>query len=232
MARRMIRAGHVIAFQNGGHRHLRDGVVVWENDKIIHVGKSFDGEVDEVVDAPEKIVTPGFINTHAHLTESPLDKSYVEDRGPRAFYLSGLFEFLTARDVSITDDMRRACIAFSVPELIRTGTTTIMEIGGYGEDTVRIAGGAGLRAYVGQGHRSGRWYTDDGRTVKYSWLEDDGQAGFEKAVQFIEKHDGLMNGRIKGFLTPAQVDTTSEAMLRKTRAAATAMKVPLALHTS
>jgi cytosine/adenosine deaminase-related metal-dependent hydrolase len=68
--------------------------------------------------------------------------------------------------------------------------------------------------------------------VKYSWLEDDGQAGFEKAVQFIEKHDGLMNGRIKGFLTPAQVDTTSEAMLRKTRAAATAMKVPLALHTS
>ena len=232
MTRRMIKAGHIIAFQNGGHRHLRDGVVVWENDRIIHVGKRFEGEVDEVVDAPEKIVTPGFINTHAHLTESPLDKSYVEDRGPRSFYLSGLFEFLIARDVSITDDMRRACIAFSVPELIRTGTTTIMEIGGYGEDTVRMAGGAGLRAYVGQGHRSGRWYTDDGKTVKYTWLPDDGQDGLDKAVQFIEKHDGMMNDRIKGFLTPYQVDTTSEDMLKRTRAAATDMKVPLALHVS
>ena len=136
--RRMIKAGHIIGFQDGGHRHLRDGVVVWENGTIIHVGKTFDGPVDEIVDAPDKIVTPGFINTHAHLSESPLDKSFVEDRGPRQFYLSGLFEFLTARDVSITDPMRRACIAFSVPELIRTGTTTIMEIGGYGEDVVEF----------------------------------------------------------------------------------------------
>lgn len=232
MKRRMIKAGHVIAFQNGGHRHLRDGVVVWEGDTIIHVGKSFAGSVDEVVDAPDRIVTPGLINTHAHLSESPLDKSFVEDRGPRQFYLSGLFEFLTARDVSITDEMRRAAIAFSVPELIRSGTTTIMEIGGYGQDVVELAGGAGLRAYVGQGHRSGRWYTDDGRTVKYEWLPDDGLAGFERAVRFIEDNDGAMNGRIKGFLTPYQVDTTSEAMLRRTRAAATEMKVPLALHAS
>lgn len=154
MTRRMIKAGHIIAFQDGGHRHLRDGVVVWENDKVIHVGKSFDGAVAEVVDAPDKVVTPGFINTHVHMTESPLDKSFVEDRGPRNFHLSGLFEFLTARNVSITKDMRRACIAYSVPEMIRTGTTTVMEIGSCGEDVVELAGKAGLRTYVGQGHRA------------------------------------------------------------------------------
>ncbi|MDF2809749.1 MAG: amidohydrolase [Microvirga sp.] len=232
MIRRMIKAGHIIGFQDGGHRHLRDGVVVWEGDRIIHVGKEFVGDVEEVLDAPDKIVTPGFINTHAHLSESPFDKSFVEDRGPRQFFLSGLFEFLTARDVSITDEMRRASIAFSVPELIRTGTTTIMEIGGYGDDVVELAGSAGLRAYVGQGHRSGRWYTDDGRTVKYEWLPDDGLAGLERAVKFIEDKDGALNGRIKGFLTPYQVDTTSESMLRRTRAVASEMKVPLALHAS
>lgn len=232
MTRRMIKAGHVIAFQNGGHRHLKNGVVVWENDTIVYVGPRFGGEVDECIDMPDAIVTPGFINTHAHLSESPLDRSFVEDRGPRQFYLSGLFEFLTARDVSITDEMRRAVIAFSVPELIRTGTTTIMEIGGYGEDVVELAGGAGLRAYVGQGHRSGRWYTDDGRSVKYSWLPDDGASLLDRAVRFIEDNDGACNGRIKGFLTPYQVDTTSEAMLRRTRAVATEMKVPLALHVS
>lgn len=232
MTRRMIKAGHIIAFQDGGHRHRRDGVVVWENDKVIHVGKSFGGAVAEVVDAPDKVVTPGFINTHVHMTESPLDKSFVEDRGPRNFYLSGLFEFLTARNVSITKDMRRACIAYSVPEMIRTGTTTVMEIGSCGEDVVELAGKAGLRTYVGQGHRSGRWYTDDGRSVKYDWLADDGRAALDAAVKFIEDHDGAFNGRIKGFLTPMQVDTCSEDLLRRTRAIASEMKVPLALHTS
>ena len=86
----------------------------------------------------------------------------------------GLFEFLTARNVSITDEMRRACVAYSVPEMIRTGTTTVMEIGGRGEDVVELAGKAGLRAYVGQGFRSGRWYTDDGRTVFWSALAGPG----------------------------------------------------------
>ena len=190
MARRVIKASHIIAFQKGGHRHLRDGVVVSEDNRIVHVGKSFDGDADEVVDASGRIVTPGFINTHAHLTESPIDKSFVEDRGPRQFYLSGLFEFLPARDRALTEEARRSCIAFSVAELIRTGTTTIMELGGLGDDVVELAGNAGLRAYVAESYRSGRWYTDDGRTVKYQWFEDDGQAAFERAVAFVERIDG------------------------------------------
>ena len=36
MARRVIEASHVIAYQDGGHRHLRDGVVVTEDDRIVH----------------------------------------------------------------------------------------------------------------------------------------------------------------------------------------------------
>ena len=38
MARKAINATHVIAFQDGGHRHLRDGYIVVEDDRIMHVG--------------------------------------------------------------------------------------------------------------------------------------------------------------------------------------------------
>ena len=69
MVRRRIDASHVIAFQDGGHRHLRDGVVVIEGNEIVHVGTRFDGEVDETIDARRKVLTPGFVNTHAHLYE-------------------------------------------------------------------------------------------------------------------------------------------------------------------
>ena len=232
MARTLIRASHIIAYQNGGHRHLRDGVVVYENDSIIHVGHDFDGPVDQVIEAKNKVVTPGFINTHAHLTESPLDKSFVEDRGPRQFYLSGLFEFLSARDGAITEAARKACIAYSMPELLRTGTTTIMEIGRYCDTTAEHAERVGIRAYIGQGYRSGRWYTANGRTVDYEWLEDDGKAAMDSAVEFIERVDGRANGRIKGFLTPMQIDTCSEALLRRSAEASKSMNVPLALHVS
>ena len=234
MARRIINASHIIAYQDRGHRYLRDGVVVTEGDKIVHVGPagSFNEPVDEVVDAQGKILTPGLINTHAHLYESPLDKSFVEDRGSRQFYLSGLFEYLPARSTATDDDAHRACVAFSMAELLRTGTTTIVEIGSYGDEVVAQAELFGVRAYVGQGYRSGRWYTDDGKTVKYDWDEAAGLANMQSAIEFIERVDGRANGRIKGYLTPSQVDTCTEDLLRRSRDAATSMGVPLALHVS
>jgi len=233
MARKVVRAGHVLAYQDGGHRHLQNGVIVIEDDRIAHVGGGeFEGAADEIIDATGKIVTPGFINTHVHLSESPLDRSFVEDRGPRNFYLSGLFEFLTARNGAITDEARRASISASMPELIRTGTTTVVEMGLHGNFVAEQAKKAGLRAYIGEFYRSGRWYTKDGKSVQYEWLEDDGASAMQKAVDFIKAVDGRANGRIKGFLTPAQVDTCSEALLRRSREIATEMKVPMALHVS
>ncbi|MFC3057931.1 amidohydrolase family protein [Paenirhodobacter populi] len=232
MVRTVIRAGHVIAWQDGGHRHLRDGVIVVEDDRITHVGGSFEGDADEIVDASDKIVTPGFINTHAHLSESPLDRSFVEDVGPRNFYLSGLFEFLSARDGAITDAARRASVAISMPELIRTGTTTIVEMGWHGDYVADQCEMAGLRAYIGQAYRSGRWFTNDGRSVQYEWYEDDGFGAMQKAVDFIEAIEGRANGRLKGFLTPLQIDTCSEALLRRSKAISDEMNVPIALHTS
>jgi cytosine/adenosine deaminase-related metal-dependent hydrolase len=234
MTRRAIEASHVIAYQDGGHRHLRDGVVVTEDDRIVHVGPkgSYAGSADETLDATGKILTPGLINTHAHLYESPLDKSFVEDRGNRQFYLSGLFEYLPARSATMDDAAHRACVAFSMAELLRTGTTTIMEIGSSGDEVVTQAERFGLRAYVGQGYRSGRWYTDDGKTVKYEWDEEAGLRGLQDAVAFVERIDGRANGRIMGFLTPAQVDTCTEDLLRRSKEAAANLKVPLALHTS
>ena len=42
----------------------------------------------------------------------------------------------------------------------------------------------------------------------------------ERAVRFIEEHDGSQNGRIKDF-SPSQVDTCTEDLLRRSRQAAT-----------
>jgi cytosine/adenosine deaminase-related metal-dependent hydrolase len=234
MTRTRIDAAHIIAYQDGGHRHLRDGTIVIDGNEIVHVGPagSWQGAVDETIDGSGMVVTPGFINTHTHLYESPLDKSFVEDKGRRQFYLSGLFEYLPVRSMAMDDEAARACLAYSMAELLRTGTTTVMEIGAYAEEAVRQAERVGMRLYMGLGYRSGRWYTDDGKEVRYAWDEEAGLRGMDRAIQFIEAYDGAQNGRIKGFLSPSQVDTCTEDLLRRSRQAADSLGVPMALHTS
>ena len=232
MVRRRINASHVIAYQDGGHRYLKNGVVVTEDDTILAVGSDFMGDVDETIDATGHLLTPGLINMHAHLAESPLDKSFVEDMGNRQFYLSGLFEYLPVRSAAMDDAGAHACLAYSMAELLRTGTTTVLEIGSYGEEAIRQAERFGIRLYVGQGFRSSRWYTDDGKQVKYLWDEAAGEEGLAAAIRFVEENDGKLNGRIRGVLTPAQVDTCSEVLLRRSREAATSLGVPLTLHAS
>jgi cytosine/adenosine deaminase-related metal-dependent hydrolase len=230
--RTKIAASHIIAYQDGGHRHLRDGVVVLEDDAILHVGPCFDGEVDETIDATGKVVTPGFINTHSHLAGSPLDKSFIEDVGPRQFYLSGLFEYLPVRNAAQDEAADRACLAYSMAELLRTGTTTVLEIGHRAEEAIEEAGKVGMRLYMGLGYRSGRWLTRDGKRVEWEWDEPAGEAGLKRAIDVIERFDGVQSGRIKGCLSPMQIDTCSEALLRASREAATSLGVPLTLHAS
>ena len=60
---------------------LRDGVVVIEGDRILYVGPRFEGRVDETVEAPDRIVTPGLISTHAHI--GGLAARPLVHRGPR-----------------------------------------------------------------------------------------------------------------------------------------------------
>ncbi len=230
--RTVLRASHIIAYDGAGHRYLRDGVVVYEGNEIVHVGKAFDGTADHTIDATGKIVTPGLVNTHSHLSGSPLDKSLLEDRGPRQFYLSGLFEFLPVRGEAQDAEAHHAAVDFSMTELLRSGTTTIMEIGVHGDYVAEAAGAAGLRAYIAQSYRSGAWYTPDGKRVAYRWDDDEGFGAMDASIRHIETISGTYGDRIRGYLSPAQVDTCTEALLRRSREAANSLQVPMALHVS
>jgi cytosine/adenosine deaminase-related metal-dependent hydrolase len=229
--RTVIRAGHVIAFDESEHRHLRNGVVVVEGQRIVHVGRSYDGPGD-VVDAPNDVLTPGLISTHAHIAGSPLDRSFIEDRGNPQFFLSGLFEMLPVRGAAQDEAGGRACVDFSMAELLRGGCTTVMEMGGLGEYVAERAPVYGLRCYIAQGFRSGRWLTRDGRRVVWEWNEAEGERGLARALDFISRYDGAHDGLVKGFLSPAQVDTCTEALLREAKRQADALGVPLQTHCS
>ena len=230
--RTVLRGGMIIAHDGRGHRLLRDGVIVIEGNTIVEVGKHFAGTADEIIDAKDKVITPGLITTHAHIAGSPLDRSFIEDRGNPQFWYSGLFEMLPVRGAAQDEEAGRACVDYSMAELLRGGVTTVMEIGGQGEYVVERAPHYGIRTYMGLGFRSGRWVTYDGKRVQWEWNEEEGKRAMARAVAFSKQFDGAHGDLIRCFITPSQIDTCTPELLVEAKRFADEMDRPYQVHTS
>jgi len=228
----LIKASYIIAFDGLKHGYLKDGELAYQNDSIIYVGKKYDGPVERTIDASGKVVSPGFISTHAHLFESPMDRSFIEDKGNPQFYMSGLYENLPTRGMAMDDEMRAACLKYSLAELLRSGTTTVVELGTAREELPEYISILGNRVYFGPIYRSGRWHTPDGKQVLYEWTEDQGFRAMEQSLEFIKAHEGSCDGLLKGIVTPSQIDTCTPELLKESHKAAQELGAPLTIHTS
>ncbi|TLQ01044.1 amidohydrolase [Nesterenkonia salmonea] len=214
--------------QDGGHRLLRDGCVVVQDDRILYVGQEFNGHVDATVNT-ESVIAPGFVSTHAHLQESPVDKSLAEDSERRQFYSSTLADILPPKAMALDVQGQHASVTFSIAELLLSGCTTVLQMGSEAEFFAEQAERHGIRAYVGHSYRSGRWLTRDGKRVEYEWDERAGWEGFQHAVDLADSVN-LDNGRIQGAFYPAQVDTCTEDLLMASAEAATERGLPVTTH--
>jgi len=228
----LIKASTIIAYDGVKHGYLKNGELVYKDGTIIFVGKTYNGQADHIIDAAGKVVSPGFISTHAHLTESPMDRSFVEDKGNPQFYMSGLYENLPARSMAMDHKMRAACFKYSLAELLRSGTTTAVEIGPVLDEIPEYISQLGNRIYFGPSFRSGKWYTPDGKQVLYKWNEDQGFKAMEQALEFIKAHESDCGGLLKGVVSPSQIDTCVPELLAASHKASAEMGLPFTIHIS
>src|SRR3954468_7100262 len=152
--RTKIVGGTVIAYQDGGHRLLEDGVVVFEGADIVHVGPTYEGRADEVLNAKGKLVFPSFISTHAHVNAHEGTR-FITDVGRRDVMRSGFLNY-TPNNGPDGAPYVAAAIApestrFGFAQLIRNGITTVMAFGGGSPAAARgfteLAGESGIRVY-------------------------------------------------------------------------------------
>lgn len=224
------RAPWIIAYQEGTHKILRNGAVVIDGDAITHVGRPGEAHCDKVVDTCN-IIAPGFISMHSHMHESPVYKGIAEDIDKRQFWSTNLIEILPPRSDAMTRTDREICTRVSVAEHLRTGTTTVMQMGPDSDYVADVCERVGLRAYVGESYRSGKWHTRNGKTVEYSWFADGGQENFERAVDFATRYANRdCSGLVTGFLNPSQVDTCSEMLLQQTEEVSAKFGLLMQIH--
>lgn len=232
-----IRGGWIVAYDGNEHRILKDGVVVYRGDTIVHVGKSYDGAIDSEIDASQHLVIPGLVNTHAHAGAMAGDRMIL-DEGRWDVFRSGFMNYIPTRG---RDGPSMAAFSdfetntrFSLSSMLRYGSTTVVELGGEGSDSpgrmVDIAAELGVRFYSSPGFGGAHHYFDADGRHHTEWDEKAGLEGIERAVRFIEENDGKHGGMFKGILVPYEFWTSTPAMLKRTKEAARQLGCGITTH--
>jgi cytosine/adenosine deaminase-related metal-dependent hydrolase len=212
---------------------------------IEFVGANYDGDADQVIAATGRIVMPGLINSHLHVTDTLYTKGYLEEVGashadvPQNF--AALYKVLPAVRNATDPDAQVAAAHCAFAELARTGSTTVIElgydfeIGGNAEIAItervaKAAGQSGLRCYSGPRYRTRYYGDDDQGSVFYKDYPRGGRERFEACIEFCGTWNGKFDDRLRTMLAPGQIDTCDSQLLKDTRRYADEMKIPIQIH--
>jgi cytosine/adenosine deaminase-related metal-dependent hydrolase len=233
----MIRGQWVVGFDGQDHRILSPGVVVYRGDRIIHVGRDWDGTAEEVIDRPNRLVMPGLISTHAHLR---LNEGYrmVIDGGRRDFMRSGFTNYagrkLAGGPGFQTPSEPDVAVRFCLTTHLLNGVTTILEMDNGapdgGETVAGLIGTCGIRAWYAPNFTAADFrFSEDGRFL-VEWDEAGGMKALEDACGFIARHGGTQDGRLTGILVLNEFHNSTPALRRATRDAATRLGLRITTH--
>src|SRR6516165_3790788 len=198
--RTKIDATWIVGHERGHHTLIRDGELVFEGNKILHVGRGFEGKVDRFIDAKGKLVSPGFIDTHVHSGHRASHR-LITDTGRPDFFGQPFLDISVPREgTRVGGDPRyarptdadaeagtRLLATFTIAEMLRNGITTFMEFGSQLRVQEALLGEVdrlGLRGYLGAGYDSGRWVGDEKGRLKRAVNEPAGVKEFESAMAF------------------------------------------------
>lgn len=239
--RTRLTAAHVIGHGKQGHEFWRDGEVVFENDRILFVGRGFQGNVDRTIDYGNAIVGPGFIDLDAL---GDLDSTILcFDNGPE-WTIGRVWseEYLKSgpqEAYSFDEQIFKYRYAFT--QLIRNGITTALPITSmlyrqwaesYEEfaEVARVAGEIGIRAYLGPCFMSGVTYVRKDGSAHQHWDEAKGLAGLEEALRYYRDFDNSAQGRVRGFFAPDRIETCTPSLLQRLSAIIAETNAPFRLH--
>jgi len=236
-----LKGRYVIGYDGEDHVLIENAEVVFENDKIIFVGKNFLGAVDKVIDMGNSVISPGFIDLNA-LGDIDHDILHLEARTNRQnnllwseqYIKNGHHEVMTAKEENF-----KSLYAYS--QLILHGVTTAMPITSvlykewaetYEElaAAANHAGSLGLRIYLGPSYQSGIRVVKPDGTIHLYWDEEAGKAGLNDAVRFIEEFDGAYDGLVRGMLAPERIECQTSESLTQTKYYSDKLGVPIKLH--
>jgi len=144
----VVRHGTVITVDRE-HRVISDGAVAVRDGRIVAVGKAAEVgrqfRVREVVDAGGGLILPGLVNAHTH-APMVLFRGLADDRRLMDWLQQYIFP---AEKNNVTAEFVRAGTRLAALEMIRSGTTTFVDMYYFEDQVAEACQEAGLRGVLG-----------------------------------------------------------------------------------
>lgn len=186
-----------------------------KDDLIAKIADEIDeGKAGKIIDAEGKILLPGLINTHTHLSMT-LFRGLADDLSLDSW----LNDHIWPMEANLNGDYCYIGALLGAVELIKSGTTTFSDMYFYMEDVARAVDDAGIRAVLSYG------MIDFGDAERR-------ENEIKENMALFNACNGMADGRIKVFLGPHSPYTASEELLVKVRELADEYNMGIHIHVS
>ena len=216
------RARYVITVDDR-RRVIRDGAVVVRNGLISHVGKAHELRhigAERIIDATDKVVTPGFVNGHMHISYAHSVRGVFPDDVPdRLRHVFAMQSVMTEEEEYLTT-------LLGLVELLGTGTTALVDPGTtkYPEACLEAYKQAGCRVIIGEQVQD----RENGLNLPvYDTVE-----ALERLEASITALDGRLSGRVRAWAMPFSLEFCSPELLIGAKRIADRYGTALTLHHS
>ncbi len=218
---------HTLLIKNGTivtvnpEMQILNGDILIEDGRIRSVAPQISASAEATFYADEYLIVPGFVQTHIHLGQT-LFRNLAEDLS----LLDWLSQVIWPGEANHTEESTRISAQLSLAELIRGGTTTIMDIGLVHHARVLFESIAqsGIRAVAG------KMLMDGGESPH--GLKEDTDKALSESVELLQKWHGFDNNRIRYAFAPRFVLSSSDELLRQLAGLAEKYKVMVHSHAS
>jgi cytosine/adenosine deaminase-related metal-dependent hydrolase len=199
----LFHGGTLVALDATGSVRRADLLV--EDGVIREIGGPFDSKDAARVDCTGALVLPGFVQAHVHLSQA-LFRGLAEE----ADLLRWLERKIWPLEAAHTAESLAASARLGLAEMIRTGTTTVCDMGAmqHAAALAQTVAESGVRAVVS------RLLMDQGNGVPRALIES-ATHGLEDAKAMARRFDG---GRLRFALAPRFVLSCSSDLLRQVAA--------------
>lgn len=219
-------------------RELRDGAILIQDDRIQAVGTTEEviggrspGSFDEVVDGRGLGATPGFVDTHVHLSETLSRAVFPDNLGTRAW----VFHWAKPFYAHVNAEDERISVLAGTAEMLRCGTTCFLDMGAQNDPgvTATAAGEIGIRGITGR-HAADRkperlppGWSDE--MVEHHFFRNS-QEALEALEGCVREWDGYAGGRIRCWVNIEGKEPCSPELHVGARALAESLGVGTTYH--
>ncbi len=235
MTTSVIACRYVLGMEGGRQAVLQDHYVYLDGPRIEAVSRDAPAAGTPVVRYEHGFLMPGFVNLHTHCIRGGLfrgipDDTEMEPWVPKLVY-NVLLPLTAIVAKELTAEELRAVTALGMIDLLKGGTTTVMDMWHHGQEVFfDVARDVGLRT-VGAPFimsSSNARIGPDGYPV---WdFGNDGMAQLAKSVALFKARDEGSEGLAQVAIGPHATDTCLPELLRECRKAADELDCLLTTH--